>query len=187
MIYLRLSAGITAGSYSGNVLITSPGAVDVSRPVATSEVLPKLLTITAEDRTKPYGTVMNLGANQTNFVSTGLVGTETISSVTLSASGGTAATDTPGIYQIFPSAASGGTLSPTNYDIDYQSGVLTVTPRTYADWLLAYPTLPQTSVSADPDGDGQNNLMEYVSGTHPGVANPPAITMQLADQVMIYR
>lgn len=186
-VYLRLSAGIAAGSYSGNVLITSPGAADVSRPVAASDVRPKLLTITARDRTKPYGTVMNLGANQTQFSSNGLVGTETIGSVTLSASGGTAATDAPGTYQISPSAASGGTFSPNNYDIDYQPGVLTVTPRNYADWLLVYPALPQTAASADPDGDGQNNLMEYFSGTHPGTANPPGITIQLADREMIYR
>ncbi len=186
-IYFRLSAGIAAGSYSGNVLITSLGAVDVSRPVATSEVRPKLLIVTAEDRTKPYGSIINLGANQTNFSSNGLVGTETIGSVTLNASGGTAATDAPGIYQITPSTASGGTFSPNNYDIDYQSGVLTVTPRPYADWLLIYPTLPQTSAAADPDGDGQNNLMEYFSGTHPGTSNSLGTTIQVADHVMIYR
>lgn len=188
-VYLRLAAGVSAGSYSGNVTLNSAGAVPVTLATAISEVRKKLITVTAGDLTKPFGETLTLGSTETGFTATGLVGSETIGSVTLAASGGTAANDTPGIYQITPSAAAGGTFNPDNYDIDYVAGALTVLARSYADWLLEYPTLALIGVSDDPDADGQVNLMEYFAGTHPGTANPAPVTVEFSGGVltMTYR
>ena len=56
------------------------------------------------------------------FTATGLNNGETVGSVTLTASGGTAAADPIGFYSIIPSAATGGTFTPGNYTITYAPG-----------------------------------------------------------------
>lgn len=185
-IHVRLAAGISAGSYSGDVVLSSAGAAPVTIPTTISEVRPKLLTITADDTTKPFGGSLALGSGQTAFSASGLVGAESIGTVTLTANGGTSANDVPGVYAIMPSAATGGTFNPANYDIDYVAGALTVTPRAYADWLALYPALAQTGATDDSDGDGQRNLMEYFAGTNPGIANAQPITFNLAGNVMTF-
>jgi hypothetical protein len=82
------------------------------------------LTITANSFTKTYGTDYTfLG---TEFTASGLVGTETVASVTLT-SNGDDADDLTGTYDIVPSDAIAGlntTLS--NYTITYANGTLTV-------------------------------------------------------------
>jgi hypothetical protein len=95
------------------------GAVSVA-----FDVTPAPLTITADDRMKPYGqTVVFAG---TEFSTSGLLGSDSVSSVSL-ASPGAAATATVlgGPYPITPSAAVGSGLS--NYAISYADGTLTVT------------------------------------------------------------
>jgi len=174
-VYLRLAAGSTAGTYSGNVTCTSAGAAAVNVPTALSEVRKKLLTITADDRSKPFGSALALGS--TAFSASGLVGGETLAAVTLSA-GGTAADDAPGVYPITPANASGGTADLNNYDLNYLAGNLTVTPLAYADWLANYPGLVDASATGDPDGDGISNLMEYFSGLSPAAANGNGVTVQ---------
>lgn len=174
-VHIRLAAGVTAGSYSGNVVLTSSGAAAVNLATAISEVRPKLLTLTADDLTKPYGETLALGSGQTSFTTSGLVGTESVGSVTLNASGGTAASDAPGTYTLTPSAAIGGTFDPNNYDIDYVAGTLTVTPLTYADWIADHPGLSENTPGADPDGDGITNLLEYFAGLDPSAADGPVV------------
>jgi len=94
----------------------------------TFNIAPKALTITAKDASKIYGQVATFAG--TDFTSSGLVGIETIGSVTLTSTGAGATAIVAGSpYPIVASAATGGTFSATNYAITYASGSLTVTPK----------------------------------------------------------
>jgi hypothetical protein len=81
------------------------------------------LTITANSASKTYGATATLAG--TAFAETGLLNSDTVTSVTLT-SAGTAATATVGgsPYAIVPSAAVGSGLS--NYTISYVNGSLSV-------------------------------------------------------------
>jgi hypothetical protein len=100
------------------------------------EIMRKSLNITASDMTKTFGQTLVLGAEQTNFTSSGLVNGETVGSVTLTASGGTQADDAVGVYTLSPSQATGGTFSLNNYTTIYNSGTLTVraAESTFPGW-----------------------------------------------------
>lgn len=168
-VYLRLAAGTSAGSYSGEVICSSAGPTSASVAVPDSDVLPKSLTITANNRSKAFGTTLLLGVGQTEFSSTGLVMGETIGSVTLTATGGTSANDAAGAYLIYPSnATTGGTFSPSNYNITYSEGQLTVAGVPFTN----------PAPGADPDGNGLSNLMEYYMGiSADSPLTGPAITL----------
>jgi hypothetical protein len=84
------------------------------------------LTVTANNATKTYGQTVSYGANQTAFTSLGLQNSETIGSVTITASGGTAANATSGNYTLTPSLATGGNFSLSNYNVTYSPGTLSV-------------------------------------------------------------
>ena len=83
----------------------------------------KALTITAKNASKIYGqTVTFMG---TEFTPTGLVNSDTVTSVTLTTDGAVATAAVSGSpYAIIPSAAVGTGLS--NYNISYVNGSLTV-------------------------------------------------------------
>lgn len=179
-IHVRLAAGVSAGGYSGDVVCTSAGALAVAVPTVPSNVAPKIVSITAVDRSKPFGTVLTLGPGQSGFSTSGLVGSESIGTVTITASGGTAAGDLPGTYTLTPSAPTGGSFDPANYDFDFVAGTLTVTPRAYADWIASFSGLADSSPQGDPDGDGSVNLMEYFAGLDPSLADGPVVTMSSA-------
>jgi MBG domain (YGX type) len=124
-----LLAPILPGTYS----VTATVASDATYSSAVSSafpfsIQPALLTITAQNKTKVYGSILNLGTVQSGFSSTGLVAGQTVGSVTLTASGGTQAGDVVGSYNLVPSAASGGTFNPANYSLQYVNGTLTVLP-----------------------------------------------------------
>ena len=158
-VYLRLAATTAAETYSGTVTCSSTGATSASLSVPASTVRPKLLTVTATDRTKPFGSTLTLGTSA--FTSSGLAGSESIGSVTLTASGGTSAYDTTGTYEITPSAATGGNFISSNYDLYYVPGILSVTAPTFSDWASG---LSDPTKNADPDRDGIPNLLEYFLG-----------------------
>src|SRR5207344_3159793 len=86
---------------------------------------PAALTITADDRTKTYGQAVTFAG--TEFTVSGLLNSDTVTSVSL-ASAGTPATATVAgsPYPITPSAAVGTGLG--NYTITYVDGLLFVTP-----------------------------------------------------------
>jgi hypothetical protein len=163
-VFIRVAAGSPAGSYSGNIVCTS-GAASATLAMPEAEVRRKGLNITANDQNKPFGQTLLLGSGQTAFSAVGLVGTEIIGSVTLAADGGTGANDALGTYVITPSAATGGTFAPANYNINYLPGVLAVTGQSFGDWGAG---LSDASPGADPDGNGLGNLAEYFFGMQPG-------------------
>lgn len=125
-IFIRIKSNAAVGNLTGNVILSTVGADTILIPVITSYVAPASLTVTAKSIQKFYGSTVTLGVGSSNFTATGLMNGETIGSVTLSASGGNAATDPIGIYTLTPSAAIGGTFSTGNYNINYADGQLEV-------------------------------------------------------------
>ena len=83
------------------------------------------LVITANDRSKAYNTVLNLGTNA--FTVAGLTNGDVVAGVTLS-SAGAPNTAPVGDYAITATNAAGGTFNPANYSITYSNGVLHVNP-----------------------------------------------------------
>jgi hypothetical protein len=83
------------------------------------------LTITASNSTKVYGQTRIFAG--TEFAASGLYGTDSVTSVTLTSTGAPA-TAAVGVYPILASGATGRGLG--NYAIGYVDGILTVTPST---------------------------------------------------------
>jgi hypothetical protein len=86
-----------------------------------------VLTVTANNQTKTYGQIAAFAG--TEFISSGLLNSDTVASTTLNSSGAaTTAMVVGSPYTIVPSAAVGTGLN--NYTISYASGTLTVNPAT---------------------------------------------------------
>lgn len=112
------ASGSLTGAQADNYVLTLPTGL-------TGEITPAPLTVTASNQSKNYGQTLTFGSGSTQFTSGGLIAGETIGSVTLSCAGG-ASSAAVGSYTITPSAATGGTFTPSNYDITYTPGTLTV-------------------------------------------------------------
>jgi hypothetical protein len=163
-VHVRLAAGNPVDSYGGDVVLTSAGASEVRVAVEPSVVRPRIALVTADDRTKRFGEELTLGSSA--FAVEGMVDGEVVGRVTLTANGGTSATDGVGEYVITPSNAAGGTFEASNYDIEYRGGTLTVVAPTFGEWAAG---LGDAGAGGDPDGDGMVNLMEYFLGLNGGV------------------
>ncbi|PPZ90838.1 hypothetical protein C3729_11760, partial [Cloacibacterium normanense] len=138
-IRLKANAAVTGNYNAQNIVLSSTGATSVNITTAASgnSVSTKALTITANNRTKTYGTTLTLGTSE--FTSSGLANSETIGSVTLSAAGAAStATTAVGTYPIMPSAATGGTFTASNYAITYVDGTLTINK---ADQTITFGSL----------------------------------------------
>ena len=137
---INVSAGTLSALNGYALAYASPGNLTVS---------PASLTITASDQSKTYGTAANLGS--TAFSTTGLVNSDTVSSVTL-ASTGAPATANVGTYALTDSNATGSGLA--NYIITYAASPtgLTVNPAnltiTASDQSKIYGTLANLGTSA---------------------------------------
>jgi hypothetical protein len=116
---------ITA-AYSG----TSGYAASATASASSQTVSAVALSITANADSKTYGQTKTYGSGSTAFTSTGLQNGDAIASVTITASGGTAANAPVASYNLTPSAAVGGAFNANNYIIAYNSGTLTVNPAT---------------------------------------------------------
>jgi len=129
-VYIRLAATTPVGTYSGNITLSSQGAVDVTLAMPNSTVTPAPLTITANNVNKNYGTAIASSAGSPAFTSTGLKNSESIGSITLAYGAGAAAKDGAGTYKgsVTASAAIGGSFTPGNYTITYLPGDLIVVP-----------------------------------------------------------
>ena len=168
-IYFRIKSDALVGNLTGTFLLRSQAADDINIPLTTSYVAPAPLTITARYFQKFYGSKLTLGAGNTNFISSGLKNGETIGSVTLTPSGGTAANDAPGLYTITPTAAVEGTFSPANYNIDYVAGQFEVLYSLYnfgmtgntSNWVQG--KVPAPKISAGVISNLLNTSATYTS------------------------
>ncbi len=154
----------------GNVVVEASqagnGTYAVATPVDKSfTVSPALLTITANNDSKTYGTLKTFSS--TAFTETGLVNSDTITGVT-ETSTGAATSATVGTYNIVASAATGTGLS--NYTISYVDGTLTVNPAS----LLS---LTVTTLDDDPSGSipGFTTLRDAITQADTDDANQYAI------------
>ncbi len=148
------------GAASGNYSLT--------QPTTTADITAVQLTVTAENKTRPYGAANpTLTATITGFVNSE---TEAVLSGAPGLSTGADAASAVGDYTI---TAAIGTLSATNYTFAFVDGTLTVRLIEIADWEEENFTpleLLDPDVSgptADPDFDGVTNLYEYAFGTDP--------------------
>ncbi len=113
------SYGVAASSAVG----TGLGNYTISYVDGTLSIDPALLTITANDRVKTYGSALALGT--ADFGVDGLKNSDNVTGVTL-ASGGAVGTAGVGSYAVGASSAIGAGLG--NYTISYVDGSLTVNP-----------------------------------------------------------
>ncbi|WP_162128389.1 MBG domain-containing protein [Flavobacterium phycosphaerae] len=113
-----------AGTYTVTVTVDTNTNYNSASSAATAFTIQKaVLTITASNASKSYGTTYALGTSA--FSATGLLGGQTIGGVTLTSSGAVSSAAV-GTYPIVPSAATGGTFNAVNYTITYTNGTLTV-------------------------------------------------------------
>jgi MBG domain (YGX type) len=109
---------ITPGGLSSN----QQGYI-ISYSNGTLTISPAPLTITADSASKTYGATTSFAG--TAFTDSGLLNSDTVTSVTLASAGAPAMATVAGSpYAIVPSAAVGSGLS--NYTISYVNGALTV-------------------------------------------------------------
>ena len=133
----------------------------------TFTIGPKALTIHAHSRSKTYGdTVTFLG---TEFTISGLVGSDAVTSVTLTSSGAGASTAV-GTYDIIPSAAVGTSLG--NYTISYRGSSLTVNKAN---------TGAIVSSLSDPSTSGQSVTF---TATVTGTGAPGTVTFKDGETVL---
>ncbi|HSY19841.1 MAG TPA: MBG domain-containing protein [Candidatus Acidoferrales bacterium] len=146
------SSGLKNGETIGSVTITASGGTNANSAVTTYTLTASAATggtfgatnytityntgtltvnkaalgLTANNDSKTYGQTKTYGTGQTTFTPSGLQNGETVGSVTITASGGTAANAAATTYTLTPSAATGGTFTAGNYTITYNAGTLTV-------------------------------------------------------------
>jgi hypothetical protein len=124
----------TSALWAGNHSMTaaysgaSGYAASSTASASTQTVSAVALSITANADSKTYGQTKTYGSRSTAFTSAGLQNGDAIASVTITASGGTAANAPAASYNLTPSAAVGGAFNANNYIITYNSGTMTVNP-----------------------------------------------------------
>lgn len=115
------STSTLGGANAGNYSLAQPSGL-------TGNITAKALTITADVVNKTYGTLITGAAGSTAFTSIGLVGAQTVGSVTVAYGSGSEASAAVGTYtnSVTPSAATGGTFAASNYNITYAAGNIVV-------------------------------------------------------------
>ena len=139
-------------------------------------VNPAALSITANSTSKAYGQTVTFAG--TEFTSSGLLNSDTVTSVTLTSSGAVATAPVSGSpYNIVPSAAVGTGLG--NYSTSYFNGLLTIN--------LAATSITWTNPADIAYGTALSGVQLNASGSVPGVLtyNPPAGTILNASNAQV--
>jgi gliding motility-associated-like protein len=127
-VFIRLKANAAARTYEGDVVLSTPGALNATIATSSSSVAKAQLNITATNANKPYGTPLTVATGSTNFTQSGLQNGESIGSVTLTYGAGGSLNAALGTYprSITPSEPTGGTFLIGNYTVNPFAGDLTV-------------------------------------------------------------
>jgi gliding motility-associated-like protein len=132
-LYIRLAALASVGTYSGNVVMTSSGAIDVNEPLPLSKVSPAPLTIATINKTKAYGETLSNQAQSTEFTISGLKNSENVSSINLNYAVGAEVTAGVNTYigSVMPVLINGANgFNVNNYNVTYIKGDIIVEPAT---------------------------------------------------------
>ena len=151
-----------SGTGAGNYTLAQPTGL-------SANITPASLSVTATNQSKVYGTTANLGT--TGFTTSGLLGSDSVSGVTLSSTG---AASTAGVnggtpYALNASAATGSGLS--NYTISYVAGGLTVTPA----------SLSVTGASTRNKVYDSTTAANVTGGSLSGLLNGDSVTLSAAN------
>ena len=141
-VFIRLAASTHVGNYSGNVIVSINNAADATIMVPVSTVTRASLTITADNKTRPFGVV-----NPTLTVTySGFVNNDSADQLTALPTLTTDATISSAVGQ-YAINANHDAASP-DYMFNYNPGILTITP------VLSALSIPNTFT---PNGDGIND------------------------------
>jgi len=178
-------------TFSGYSISGADAADYALRQPATSSanITAAWLTITASNQGKTYGfggTSAALGTSA--FTDSGLLGSDSVSSVTLStnATTSTSGNYNAGTWTITPSAVHFSTGSSGNYSISYVSGTLTVTPA-----ALTITANNQSRVYDQPNPPLTASYQGFVNGdtaaslTAPVTLSTPAVLASFAGSYKI--
>ena len=141
-VFIRLAASTHVGNYSGNVIVSTNNAADATIMVPVSTVTRASLTITADNKTRPFGVV-----NPTLTVTySGFVNNDSADQLTTLPTLTTDATISSAVGQ-YAINVNHDAASP-DYMFNYNPGILTITP------VLSPLSIPNTFT---PNGDGIND------------------------------
>jgi gliding motility-associated-like protein len=129
------------------------------------QIIPAPLVIKVTEVTKTYGTTLIDGPRSLGFSSVGLKNSENIGNVNIHYGTGAETSAAVGTYplSVIPIGAGGGTFSPANYDITYQSADLKVIP---AGPILHNLGQLYTMQIVYGDGVGSSTSKIFVSGEY---------------------
>jgi gliding motility-associated-like protein len=184
-VFIRLSKLTNAGTYQGNIALTSTGASTVNVAMPTSTVNKAPLTITPPNASKAYGTALaDLTAGGLNGATPiGLKNGNTLTSVNIIYGNGSAAQASVGLYAgsvsaLVVSGANGFLIG--NYDVTYNKADITVTPvaltitvntvnKTYGQALTGGPGYGAFIATGLKNGDNITSLtIAYGNGAAAG-------------------
>ena len=127
-IYVRIAATSPVASYSGNIVLSSIGAISTNAATASSTVSKAVLTITASNQSVPNGTAAATVTGAGTYTPTGFVNGEGAGVIGGSATYSTTYTNSTAV------SASGITITPivsgltaTNYSFTPADGTITIT------------------------------------------------------------
>lgn len=165
-IYIRLAATTNAGSYSGNVVLTSAGATDVNVATISSTVNTKALTISGlTANPKEYDNTTSVVVSGTPAY-TGLVNSESFS--------------VSGVVSYAFASATAATPQTITRTGTYEtpSANYTVTQPTFTANITKKALTITSATVSNKNYDGTNSAT--LSGTLDGVISPDVITLNLS-------